>query len=118
MVVMSNAIIEYYIMKGSKLYATTYTDAGLQNQTSPTYVPNAAVTQLISSNVNVAEEKKTDGTGRYINALKALRNSTINSTLSNYDEEGLKNLEEKIQEEIKKLKESRAIYFNNLNGVN
>lgn len=115
--VMSNAIVEHYIMSGSKLYATKYTDAGLQNQTVATYTPNAAVTQLISGNTNVAADKKTDGSGRFINELKALRNSTINSALRNYDEEGLKNLEEKLEDEIERLKQSRTTYFNALNAA-
>lgn len=114
---MSNAIVEHYIMLGSKLYATRYTDAGLQNQTTVTYTPNQAVTLLISGNANIPADKKSNGQGRYIQALKDLRNSTINSELNKYDETGLKNLETKIEEEIKNLKEARSLYFSNLNSA-
>lgn len=118
--VMSNAIVEHYIMAGSKLYATTYTDAGLQGSIA-TYVPNSAVATLInanSNNGNITSGQIVDGTGRYTDTLKALRNSTINKALNSYeDEEASKNLEEKIANEIKSLQERRATYYNMLNAA-
>ena len=116
LLIMGNAIIEYYIMTGSKLYATKYTDPGTQEAAIPTYVPNATVVDIINSELNGNISVLTEE--RYSEKLKSLRNSRIKSTLSKYDEgTQLSNIEGKIQEEIKSLKESRQAYFGNLNSV-
>ena len=120
---MSNAIIEYYIMTGSKLYATIYEEAGLQDALVGTYVPNSSVANLISNNPNIKNYITSE---RYSEELKKIRNQDINSALAPYyidpDEDGktdaLENIEEKIQEEIKTLKESREEYFGTLNANN
>ena len=112
---MSNAIVEYYIMAGSKLYATKYTDPGTQTASIPTYCPNAEVVALISGNKNITSQI-TDGEGRFSEALKSLRNSVINKELNNYSDTRLENIEQNIQEEIKSLKESREAYFGTLNS--
>ena len=115
---MSNAIVEYYIMTGSKLYATIYTDPGAQEAATPTYCPNDTVVSLINGNPNITSEIA-NGQGRFTDALKSLRNSRINSALNRYDsEEQLDNLETRIQEEIESLQESRAAYFGALNAAN
>lgn len=111
---MSNAIIEYYIMKGSKLYATVYTEPGIQTASVGTYVPNASVSTLISSNPNV---KNYINQERYSDALKAIRNNNITSSLNQYSEDAIKNIEENIQEEIKTLKQTRESYFGALNSA-
>ena len=114
--VMSNAIVEYYIMAGSKLYATTYTDPGTQEAATPTYTPNATVTALINGNPNITSQIA-NGQGRFAQNLINIRNSQIKSQLSKYDDTGLENLETKLQEEIKNLKESREAYFGTLNAA-
>lgn len=114
---MSNAIIEYYIMAGSKLYATKYTDPGSQEPAAPTYTPNATVTALIMANENVTSQI-VDGQGRYTEALKAMRNNRIRAALNKHSEdEQLGNIETKLQEEIKNLKEARQSYFGTLNTL-
>lgn len=113
---MSNAIIEYYIMAGSKLYATKYTDPGTQTASIPTYCPNSEVVALINGNKNITSQI-TDGEGRFSEALKSLRNSAINKELNNYSDTKLENIEKNIQEEIKSLKESREAYFGTLNST-
>lgn len=114
---MSNAIIEYYIMTGSKLYATKYTDPGIQTASTPTYCPNTEVYNLLRNNVNITTQI-TDGEGRLANSLKELRNNFINRELNGYAENRLENIEEKIQEEVQTLKQSREGYFGTLDGVN
>ena len=119
---MSNAIIEYYIMTGSRLYATTYTEPGLQTAAVGTYVPNQSVAALIEANPNITTYINSS---RYSEELKNLRNSHINSALTPYyvdkDNDGrteaLENIEEKIQEEIEDLKKSRETYFGTLNAA-
>lgn len=112
---MSNAIIEYYIMAGSKLYATTYTDPGLQTAAVGTYVPNATVSSLISANPNI---KSYINETRYADNLKAIRNTHINSAVNQYSENAITNIEENMKEEIETLKESREAYFGALNAIN
>lgn len=112
---MSNAIVEYYIMAGSKLYATTYTDPGAQEAAIPTYCPNATVVDLINSQLNGNITSLTDG--RYTDKLKNIRNSRIKAQLDKYSDKELENLETKIQEEIQSLKETRQAYFGALNAA-
>lgn len=111
---MSNAIIEYYIMTGSKLYATTYTDPGAQQAATPTYVPNATVSDLVRNNPNITSIIE----GRYTSELINIRNSRIKTQLDKYNDTGLENLEKSIQEEIKSLQETRQAYFGALNAAN
>ena len=61
-ITMNNAIVEAYKMQGSKLYVTTYTEAGIQSAATPTYVPTGEVMQLISNNPNIVQVEK-----KYIN---------------------------------------------------
>ena len=112
---MGNAIIEYYIMTGSKLYATRYVEPGLQTAAIGTYVPNATVASLISSNPNITGVINSE---RYSDALKAIRNNNIKVEVDKYSDTALENIEEKIQEEIKTLRESREKYFGVLNSAN
>lgn len=112
---LGNAIIEYYIMTGSKLYATTYVEPGLQTAAVGTYVPNSTVASLISANPNI---KNVINSERYSDALKAIRNNNIKSEVDKYSDTALENIETNMQEEIKTLKESREAYFGVLNSAN
>jgi len=113
---MSNAIVEYYIMAGSKLYATVYSNAGTQEAAIPTYCPNSEVVALISGNNNITSEI-VDGQGRFTQQLKNIRNNIINKAINEYSDSALGNIEENIKEEIKTLKESREAYFGALNAA-
>ena len=113
---MSNAIIEYYIMPGSKLYATTYIEPGLQTAAIGTYVPNETISALIANNPNI--NKELINTNRYSDALTSIRNSNINTAIRQYSETALESIEEKMEEEIKSLRESREMYFGELNSAN
>ena len=86
----------------------------LQNAAVPTYTPNSAVVRLINGNANVSTK---DGEGRYSVSLKEIRNNVIERELSKYEDVELKNIETKIEEEIKNLKTERAKYITNLNAA-
>ena len=107
---MSNAIIEYYIMTGSKLYATIYTEPGSQEASTPTYCPNSEVEALIKNYKNTDQ-------GIFSEALINIRNNNINPAVREYSDSALGNVEQKIQEEIKSLQESREAYFGALNSA-
>ena len=112
--VMTNAIVEYYIMAGSRLYATTYTDPGAQEAATPTYFPSNQVIDLINSekDVNITAL----ASGRYTDAIRNMRKS-INTQRNKYSDTELENLEAKLQEEIESLKESRQAYFGVLDSA-
>lgn len=112
---MSNAIIEYYIMAGSKLYATLYTDPGLQTAAVGTYVPNDTVSSLISNNPNV---KNYINSERYSQSLKDIRNNYINAAVNSYSDNAIDNIETNIKKEIESLKKSRETYFAGIPAVN
>ena len=112
---MSNAIVEHYIVSGSKLYATVYTSPGTQKAATPTYCPNATVVDIINSELNGNITEITEG--RYTDKLKNIRNSRIKPQVEKYSDTSLENLETKIQEEIKNLKEARQSYFGALNSA-
>ena len=114
---MSNAIVEYYTMAGSKLYATKYTDPGSQEAAVTTYSPNDTVRALMLNDDNITSQLQ-DGTGRLSEKFKAIRKAKIDAELGKYSETGLENLEKNIKEEIESLKESRQAYFGTLNSAN
>ena len=111
--IMSNAIVESYVMKGSKLYATIYVEAGMQENATPTYVPSGAVVDLINSNPNIraiAQE-------RYTENFRARRNNDINSQLGNYEETRQESIEQGVTDEITRMKESREEFFTSANAA-
>lgn len=115
---MSNAIVEAYKIEGSKLYVTKYTEAGKQEASTPTYVVNDEVANLIESDPNIVSEAMSALSTRY-NAnngqLKNLRNQYINNALSTYgNEEGFS---EKMEESTTSTQESRQEYLQSLTGT-
>lgn len=115
-VVMSNAIVEAYIMKGSVLYAATYVEPGMQNGATTTYVPKATVQDLMYRNPNIVTEAKNALMTIY-NANQSTRNNVINGGLSQYREEELDNIQEAVQEQINKAKEERQNYLESLGAT-
>lgn len=113
---MSNAIVEAYIMKGSKLYATTYVEAGNQDNATPTYVPSTAVINLINADSNIAQEARQGLAARYTAELRARRENDINAQINAVGEDAGSNLESNMEQEITKSKESRKEYLDSLNG--
>ena len=113
---MSNAIVEAYKMDGSKLYVTKYTEAGIQEASTPTYVVNGDVAKLIDSDPNIVSKARTELANRYNNgSLKDLRNQYINGALSNYGKD--ENVSTKMTESITSTQESRKQYLQSLTGT-
>lgn len=111
---MSNAIVEAYIMKGSEIYASKYTDPGNQEKSTPTYPVSRNTMDLINSNPNIVETAKQALWARY-NADQ--RNGSVNSQLNNYSAESVDSVETGIQEQIQKQKQLRQEYLEALNGA-
>ena len=110
---LSCAIVEAYKIEGTKLYATKYTDAGLQQASSPTYVVNNEVARLMDSDSNIVDKAKNALYARYnSNNLKSMREQYINSSLTQSgNEDGYKT---KAQESITSTQESRQKYLQSL----
>ena len=104
--VMSNAIIEAYIDKGSLLYATTYVEPGLQESAIATYVPSGTVQAELNANPNIEQEAKNALFARY-NQNSSTRTNVIDGTLSQYAKDRVDNIEAGVQEQITKAKQAR-----------
>ena len=110
---MSSAIVEAYGLLGSKLYATKYVEAGLQEPSSPTYTPNSAVTAQIQSNPNIVEQAKQELATRYSNAAKTMRNDYLQS-LINMSEDYNANVQDGVEQDITKTQVTRQQYLESL----
>lgn len=111
---LGNSIVEAYTIVGSKLYATTYPEAGRQKAATPTYAASNAVMSLINTNPNVREEAKNGLWQRY---QSDYRNNHINEALEPYYNGMKEAVEAGLQEEITKLKEGRQNYVESLEGT-
>ncbi len=110
---MSNAIVEAYIMNGSLLYVTTYSDSGMQDKATPTYIAKNSVINLMNSNPNITQEAKNALAARYTEAARGQRD-IINQATNSYTNDALTNVEDKIEEEVQKQKEARQSYVDSL----
>lgn len=115
-ITMNNAIVEAYKIEGSKLYAITYTEAGIQVAATATYVPTGEVMQLINDNPNIIQIAKNELISRYNSNQETVRNNVINPSINSNGEEGEDNLKTKIEESITNSKESRKEYLESLTG--
>lgn len=116
-VTMSNAIVEAYKIKGSKLYATTYVEPGNQTNAISTYVPSGEVINLINADKNIKEEARRVLAERYSQELRTRRENDINSRLNAHSEDAKGNLETSVEQEITNSKEARKQYIDTLNGT-
>ena len=75
---MSAALVDTYQMleAGAKLYAVKYTDPGLQDTATATYLPSGAVMTLISTNPNIVQDAKSKIFQYYISNAERYRTST------------------------------------------
>lgn len=58
MALINNAIVESYMITGSKLYAIEYIEAGMQKESTPTYVASGDVLGAINRNPNILNDAK------------------------------------------------------------
>ena len=112
---MSNAIVEAYTMNGAILYTTTYTEPGMQDAATPTYVPTGDVMQLINSDPNIIQRAKNALVQRYMANQESVR-TPINSAINGSGEDGQENLKTKVEESITNSKENRKKYLDSLGG--
>ena len=110
---MSSAIVEAYGLLGSKLYATKYVEAGMQEPSLPTYTPNAAVTAQIQSDPNIVSVASEELASRYSEPAKKARNDYLQSLINN-SEDYNENIQDKADEKITNQTTARQKYLESL----
>jgi len=112
---MSNAIVEAYTMNGAILYTTTYTEPGMQEPATPTYVPSANVQNLMNQDPNILQEAKNELFTRY-NSTSSIRTNNINGELSQYQDDAAGNVSSGVTNEVTSAQEQRKSYLDALAG--
>lgn len=115
-ITMNNAMVDAYKILGSKLYVTIYTEAGIQDTATPTYVPTRAVKELIERDPNVVQVAREALVSRYDRNMESVRNGAINPSINQNGEEGEENVKTKVEESITNSKEGRKQYLQSLGG--
>lgn len=110
--IMSNAIVESYIVEGSILYVSKYVEPGLQSSSVPTYVPSIAVQEAIRENSNITVEARNALIKRFNESVNTRNN--INSSLNEYNDKSKENVEKSVEEEVNKAMEERKKYLDAL----
>lgn len=113
---MSSAIVEAYGIQGAKLYATKYTEPGMQSAAIPTYTPNKETTALIDADPNIVQKAKTELAARYTEAAKRIRNEYIQSTI-NGQETYNPNIQSGMDQSIVRDQEIRKEYLESLESL-
>ncbi len=115
---LGNAIVESYTAEGTKLYATTYSEPGMQNAATPTYAVSEAVLNLINSDPNIREEARNALWSRYNSqGQSSQRVGQIDAMLSAYEDGRASSVESGIEEEITSLKNAREEFVQELDGT-
>ena len=109
-VMLNSAIVESYIMKASNIYIAKYVEPGMQEKAANTYVPTAEVIRLIETDSNIVSTAKNELTSRFDANIRNQMNSTVNQ----YSEQGLTNVEEGIQKQREDAKKAREEYLSSL----
>ena len=115
---MSCAIYDAFRINGAKLYATKYTEAGMQAAATPTYPVNESTSALLESDPNILERAKNEIRQRYSGGNASnLRNNYINPTISGQGDQAQTNLETNMQDSITNSKNARQDYLESLGGA-
>lgn len=117
-IAMNNAIVEAYKIDGATLRAVTYTEAGVQDKATPTYIPSADVMELINRNPNIVQTARDALVRRYNgdngdngSKVRNAVNSAVNNSQSAAD-----GINSKVDESVTNSKENRKKYLDSLSG--
>ena len=112
---LSNATVEAYQIEGSKLYANTYVEPGLQETASQTYMPSEAVLDLINSDSNIVQEAKDALAAKYLAYNK--HRAQINNNLNMLEQEDAQSIVSTgVQKSTGIQAQQRADYLQELNA--
>ena len=111
---MSAAIVESYKINGSKLYATKYTEPGIQEAAKITYMPPSETVILINTDPNIVATAKDALVARYNESYNTYRNG-IQSVINSSDSEAQKSqVEAGTSTEISTQESDRRTYLDSL----
>lgn len=116
---LNNAIVESYILNGSKLYAFQYIEPGMQVAATTTYVPTEDVVNMILTSPNVKSEAA-NALSSKIAIMSTVRTGQLAPALSKAEEEGVNAgsaVESGVSEEIEKIKAGRQAFVSELEGT-
>ena len=111
---MNNAIVESYIMKGSNLYATVYTEPGRQDASTQTYAISALVAETFAASPNLLQEAIIAYNQRISNAQTS--RTEIERALSQYSDVRKESVEEGINNSKEAQLDSRLKYIGQLDA--
>ena len=115
---MSCAIIDAFQINGAKLYATKYTEAGMQAAATPTYPINESTSRLLESDPNILERAMQEIRARYNNNNGAtLRNDYINNAINAQGDQTATNIQTNMEESITNSQNSRKEYLDSLSAA-
>ena len=114
---MNNAIVESYILPGSKLYAIPYTEAGVQEPATTTYPVGAAVIDLIDKNPNITAEAKANLYARYDATVRVNYFDIPLTTYVTEQQDRDSAVQGGFQSELQKIQEDRAAFIESLAGT-
>lgn len=116
---LNNAIVESYILNGSKLYAFQYIEPGIQLAATTTYVPSADVVNMINTSPNVTDEAR-NALATKLNLMSEVRSAQIAPALVRAEENGVNAgsaVGTGVSEEIEKIKAGRQAFVSELEGT-
>ena len=115
---MSCAIIDAASVNGAKIYATKYTEPGMQNAATPTYVVNGATSRLLENDPNILERAMNAIRNRYNTGNSTeIRNEYINSAINSQADQVQTNIQTNMEESITNSKNARKDYLDSLAGA-
>lgn len=108
---LNSAIVESYIMTASNIYVAKYVEPGLQEKATNTYIPTVEVRNLINADNNIITKAKNE-LGEKFNT--DLRSNGMNSSISQYSQEALTNVEEGLKKQIENAQKAREEYLKSI----
>ena len=111
---MNNAIIEAWMLEGTKLYAIEYIEPGLQEQATSTFPISQKTAEYINTNPNALGQAIAELNDRYTDGLKSQRNDVINSALSQFETNRNSLVEDGTVTEIQSIQSARDEYVKSL----
>lgn len=107
---LNSAVVESYIMTASNIYVAKYVEPGMQEKAAKTYTPTSEVYNLIKSDSNIVETAKAE----LISRFNADSRSEMNSSVNQYSQNSLTNIETRMQKQIEDAKKAREEYLTGL----
>ena len=113
---MSSAIVDAASLNGAKLYATKYTDAGIQEASTPNYVVRDAVSKELQADPNILSSAMETLRARYNAIDTGTMNTYRENALNSQGDQAQTNLETNMSESITNSKTTRKDYLEGLSG--